>query len=179
MEEKIIRQVAKIGNGAHIFAPKEWVGEEVEIIRIPKQDPKQEILKILYPHLDKVIAVFLFGSYARNEQEKGSDIDVCVISSDKFKVESKSLDIIIIPEKNIEISKKINPILVYSMINEAKEIINPSYLETLRKEKIIFSHFIDFLKDTKMSINTNKALIELDKELNNKLSSESIIYSLI
>lgn len=179
MEEKIIRQVTEIGNGAHIYTPREWIGEEVSVIRIPKKDPKQEIIRVLYPHLDKIIAVFLFGSYARNEQEKGSDMDIFVISNKKFKVKANNIDLIIIPEDKIEIAKKINPILFYSMLNEAKQIINPSYLEKLREEKINFGYFKEFIEDTRKSISSNKEIIEMDKKLKNKDMSESVIYSLI
>jgi len=179
MEEKVIRQVTEIGNGAHIFVPKEWLGEEVILIRTLKKDPKEETLKVLYPYLDKIIAVFLFGSYARNEQVKGSDMDVFVISNKKFKVKSNNIDLIIVPEDKIEMAKKINPILFYSMLNEAKQIINPAYLEKLKQEKVNFGYFKEFIEDTKKSINSNKEIIEMDKKLKNKEISESVIYSLI
>ncbi len=179
MEERIIRQVTEIGNGAHIFAPKEWLGEEVIIVRTPKKNPKEEILKTIYPYLDKIIAVFLFGSYARGEQEKDSDIDLFIISDEKLKIKSKGMDIVVIPEEKIEIAKRINPILFYSMLEEAKEIINPSYLKRLKKEKINFKYFRNFLEETTKSICSSKEIIEMDKKLKNKTSSASIIYSSI
>jgi predicted nucleotidyltransferase len=179
MEEKIIRQVTGIGNGAHIFAPKEWLGEEVIIVKTPRKDPKEEILKIIYPHLDKIIAVFLFGSYAREEQEKDSDMDLFIISDEKLKIKSKNIDIIVVPEEKIEMAKKINPILFYSMLEEAKQIINPSYLKKLKREKINFEYFKDFLEETKKSIDSSKEIIEMDKKLKSKESSESIVYSSI
>lgn len=179
MEDKIIRQVTGIGNGAHIFAPKEWLGEEVIIVKTPRKDPKEEILKIIYPHLDKIIAVFLFGSYAREEQEKDSDMDLFIISDERLKIKSKNMDIIVVPEEKIEMAKKINPILFYSMLEEAKQIINPSYLKKLKEEKINFEYFKDFLEETKKSIDSSKEIIEMDKKLKNKESSESIVYSSI
>ena len=36
LQEQIIREVKKIGNGAHIFTPKEWIGEKVIIVRTKK-----------------------------------------------------------------------------------------------------------------------------------------------
>ena len=179
MESKIIRKVTEIGNGAHIFAPKEWLDEEVVIIRVPKKNPKEEILKLVYPNLDRVIAVFLFGSYARNEQEKDSDIDILIISSEKFKINKGGIDTIVIPECKIEEAKKLNPILFYSMLQEAIPILNSSYLEKLKQDKIKSGYFKDFLKDTKHSLGSNKELMEMDRKLNNKNASESVIYSLI
>lgn len=69
-KQKIVRKVTTIGNGAHVFIPKEWLGDEVVLVRKPKLDIKKEILKKIYPHLDKVIAVGLFGSYSRGKKEK-------------------------------------------------------------------------------------------------------------
>lgn len=179
MESKIIRKVTEIGNGAHIFAPKEWLDEEVVIIRVPRKNPKEEILKLVYPNLDKVMAVFLFGSYARNEQEKDSDIDILIIASEKFKVNKEGIDVIVIPECRIEKAKKLNPILFYSMLQEAIPILNSSYLEKLKQDKIKLEHFKGFLKDTKYSLESNKELMEMDKKLNNKNASESVVYSLL
>jgi len=179
MEEKIIRKVTRIGNGAHIFAPKEWLNEKVAIIRTLKKDPKEEILPLIYAHLDKIISVLLFGSYARNEQEEDSDIDIFIISSEKFKINAKGIETIIIPENKLETAKKLNPLLFYSMLQEAKPIINPAYLDRLRQEKTRFDYFKDFLEDTKKSIISSEEIMEMDKKLKSREASESVIYSLI
>lgn len=179
MESRITRKVTGIGNGAHIFAPKEWLNEEVIIMRVPRKNPKEEILKLIYPNLDKIIAVFLFGSYARNEQEKESDIDVFIVASEKFKIITKNIDMVIVPENKLEVAKKLNPILFYSMLQETIPILNSSYFEKLRREKINLRYFKDFLKDTKSSIKSNKELMEMDRKLKNKDASESVIYSLL
>ena len=59
-KEQLIRIVSQVGNGAHIFAPKEWINEKVLIIRLEKKTIKEQVLEKIYPHLDKIIAVFLF-----------------------------------------------------------------------------------------------------------------------
>lgn len=178
-EEKIIRKVSEIGNGAHIFAPKDWLDDEVMIIRIPRKNPKEEAIKLLYPHLDKIIAVFLFGSYARGEQEKESDLDIFVISSEKFAIKSKNMEVMVVPEQSLETAKKLNPILFYSMISEAKPIMNSLYLEKLKQQKIRFDYFKEFIKETKSSINSSEEIMKMDYKLKNKNASESVIYSLI
>lgn len=125
------------------------------------------------------MAVFLFGSYARNEQEKDSDTDVFVISSEKFKIRARDMDMIIVPENKLQAAKKLNPILFYSMLQEAIPIVNSFYLEKLKQEKIKLSYFKDFLKDTKEAIKSNEELIEMDRKLKNKDASESVVYSLL
>jgi len=179
MEERIIRTVTEIGNGAHIFAPKEWLYDEVVITRVPKKNPKEELIKLLSPYLNKIIAVFLYGSYARGEQTPKSDMDIFVISTEKFNIKSKDIEIMVVPEEKLETAKKINPILFYSILQEAKPIINPPYLEKLRKEEIKPAYFNDFLDDTKRLIQINKEMIKLDKMDKDKDSSESTIYSLV
>jgi predicted nucleotidyltransferase len=176
-EERLLRRVTEIGNGAHIFAPKEWLDEEVIIIRIPKKNTREEILKLISPHLDKINAVFLYGSYARGEQTSNSDLDVFIVSSEKFTITSKEAEIIVIPEDKLKTAVKLNPILFYSMLNEAKPIINASYLEKLKKEKINFTYFKSFLEDTENLIKINDSEINLDKS--DKFASASVVYSLI
>ncbi len=177
IQEQLTRKVTSIGNGAHIFAPKEWVNEEVILIRIPKKDAKNEALKLLYPHLNKVIAAFVFGSYARGEQEKDSDVDLFVISDKSFKVHSKNIEVIVIPEKKLEEARKLNPILFNAMLQEALPIINGSYLEKLKQKKQSLEDFKTFIQDTKKLIKMNKEMIELERL--DKYSSASTIYSLI
>lgn len=178
-EEKIIRKVTEIGNGAHVFTPKKWLNEEIILIRIPRKNPKEEILKALNPYIDRVIAVFLFGSYARNEQNKDSDMDFFVISDEKFSIKSKNIEVIVIPEGKIETAKKLNPILFYSMLQEAEPVINSSYLKKLKKEKIKFGYFKNFLKDTEDAINSDKEIMDIDAKLKKNSASESVIYSII
>lgn len=36
-QEQLIRKVSRIGNGAHIFAPKDWINEKVIIVRVEKK----------------------------------------------------------------------------------------------------------------------------------------------
>ncbi|MFA5993276.1 MAG: DUF2080 family transposase-associated protein [Candidatus Pacearchaeota archaeon] len=178
-EQKIIRKVTRIGNGAHIFAPKEWVDSEVVVTLVPRTDVKEEIIDLLYPHLNKINGVFLYGSYARNEQRKESDIDVLVIAKEKFKVSKPGFDIIVIKDEDIEKAIKTNPILMYSIIKESKPILNPSLLDNLKKIKINKKVFSEFIKSTKLNIITNREIIELDKQLNNSYASSGVIYSLI
>ncbi len=135
-QEQLIRKVTEIGNGAHIFAPKEWLNEEVLIVRIEKKELKEEILEILSPYLSKITAVFIYGSNARGEASETSDKDVLIISREKFKIENKrNFEFLVLSEDSIESAIKINPILMYSIFKEAKAIINENYLDKYKKYK--------------------------------------------
>lgn len=177
---KIIRKVTKIGNGAHLFAPKEWIGEEVILVRTPKLDIKKQILKIIYPYLENIIAVFLYGSYARQESSPESDIDILIIADKKFKIEKQNkFDIIVLEKDKIEKAIKINPILLYSIFREAKPLINSNMLQILKEQKINKKYFKEFLDSSKRILKIDKEFIELDKLDGEILESESVAYSLI
>lgn len=177
-QEQIIRTVSRVGNGAHIFAPKEWIDEQVLIIRIEKKTIREKIIEKISPYLDKITSVVLFGSHARKESNENSDIDILIVSKEKLKIEKEEgLDIISITENEIERAIELNPILIYSIISEGKPIINESYLQELKKIKVDNKKFKSFIEQTEKSIVSDLEINSLDKKTG-KYSSDSIIYSL-
>ncbi|MBI2574385.1 nucleotidyltransferase domain-containing protein, partial [Candidatus Woesearchaeota archaeon] len=83
VREQIVKTVVRSGNGGAVWVPKSWLGEEVVIVRPekPRLGLKERIMKMLEPHLKDIVSAGIYGSYARNEQTKDSDIDVLVITS--------------------------------------------------------------------------------------------------
>lgn len=178
-KEQLIRIVSRVGNGAHIFAPKEWINEKVLLVRLEKKTVKEQIFEKLYPFLEKITAVFLYGSHARKEATESSDIDVLVITKEKFKLEKEDgKSFIILQEEEILEAIKINPILMYSIFKEGVALINPCYLDKLRKLKVEKNNFNQFIKQTVDSIKSSRGIIELDKKTG-KYSSSSVLYSVI
>ena len=158
--EQIIKEVTPIGNGAHVFAPKEWVGEKVVIVRTPKVSLKRRILKVLEPYLENILGVYLYGSYSRNEQREDSDIDLLIISNKKFKIKEKGFEIIALEKNKIKEAIKIAPVLVYSALAEAEPVINSELLTELRKSyKPHAQDFKEFIKETKDIIKINEELL--------------------
>ena len=178
-KEQIVRKAGKIGNGSHVFVPKEWENEEVLIVRIGKKSIKEEIIDMLFPYLDKVMGVFIFGSHARGEFSENSDIDVLIIAKEKFKIEKrKDFEIIIIEESRIKEAIKTNPIMMYSIFKEAKPLINTQYLENLEKLEIDRNYFKKFIYSSYESIKSDKEILLLDKRTG-KTASNAVVYSLI
>ena len=177
--EQLVRTVNAIGNGAHIFAPKEWLGEEICIIRTRKKEVKEQILEVLAPFMEYVKGAYLYGSRARGEAGPESDIDLFVITSKKLTIKKEGFEIIALEEKSIEKAIEISPLMIYSILSEAKPIINSELLEII-KEKYPFkkSNIVDYFEETKRIININKDLLKLDKK-EGKSAYEGIIYSLI
>ena len=183
-QTKEIRRIATpVGNGSHIIVPKEWEGYEIVLTRVAVSDPKKEILKILQPYLENIIGVYIYGSYARRENEKESDIDVIVITDKKISsIEiKKPFDMIFIEKSKIDSFKKINPVLFYSFLFEAEPVLNRNFLEQLRDTEIKkFKQYIKpYLEDSTRVLKINKKLLELNKSEKVVFIDTNMIYSLI
>ncbi len=132
-EERITRRVGIIGNGAHVFAPREWIGEEIVLVRKPKKSVRERILELLGPHLDEIIGVYLYGSQARGDADDKSDIDVLVIGQKNLKLKKKGFEIIWLSMEDLQREIRRNKVMFLSIFREAKTIINKKLLEELRK----------------------------------------------
>ncbi len=160
-QEQILREVTPIGNGAHIFAPKEWLGEEVLLIRIIKKSLKERILEVLDPYLENITGVYLYGSYARSEAKKDSDIDLLVIANKKITIKEKGFEIIILEEDSIKKAIEISPMLIYSALAEAKPIINSDLLNKLKTQYLpSIKHYKSYIEETKNIIKINETLLD-------------------
>ena len=162
-QEQIIRVVAPTGNGAHVFIPKEWTGEEVFVIRKIKQktDIKSKILAALDNYLEHIEGMYLYGSYARDEADKNSDIDLLVITDKKLSIKIKGFEIICLQQSEIDKVMKIDSLIIYSALAEAKPILNSSLLSKLRQKYSPKSNdFMKYIRETENVIKINEKLLE-------------------
>ena len=160
-QEQMIKEVLPIGNGAHIYAPREWIGEEVLVVRTIKPSLKERILQELGPYLENIIGIYLYGSYARSEARENSDIDLLVITDKKIKISKKGFDIIALEKNSFGKALKLSPILLFSALAEAKTIVNPELLKRMKEEhKPKAEYFKDYIKETKNIIKINRELLE-------------------
>ncbi len=177
-QEQIVRIAKTFGNGAHVFVPKEWVGEQLFLVRPKKKTLKEKILDVLDDYLDSIVGVYLYGSYARDEQVEDSDIDLFVMTDKKLKIRAKGFEIICLEQNDLEKALKLEPLLMYSIFSEAKPIINARLLEEFKlKYKPKNIYFKEFFKDCKRIIKVNEEFLETENE--EYLKSEAIVYSLV
>lgn len=181
MRNELIKPIIRVGNGAGVLLPKEWLNGQAKIELVDKpSNIKKDIFEILDPWLPNIFGIYLTGSYARGEHIGSSDIDIVVISeSIRKEIISGKYHISIIPLKNIKkmITKK--PILIFPRIIEAKALLNETLLHELKIIKIEKRKFDEFIEDTKDLINIDREVIILDKEESKELKSLSVLYSLI
>jgi len=174
METKLVQ---RFGNGGHIVLPKEYVGRRIRFLTEPKtfEDIKSEIFEILKPHLEKILGIYLYGSYARNEQTVSSDIDILIVTNEKFKINNKldNYSIVSVTIKEIEETLDKNAVLILPIIKEAETIINPDLLAEYKNYRFTRKNTKLFIDSTIESLKLNKKGLELDFEIG------SLVYSLI
>ena|SRR3989344_4202281 len=173
IEEQIKKKVVCFGNGSIVYTPKEWIGREV-IITLPQLSLKEEILDLLKLHLENIQGIYLYGSYARNEQENDSDADVLVVSDKKFSVKKAGYDINVHSLENLKKILVNNPL--YSLIlKEAKIILNKSLLDELKN--------IDSRRDFSFVLETTRGVLEINKDFidmeKDDFDNSAVIYSLV
>ena len=80
---ELIKTTVKVGNSAGVLLPKKYLNSQVKIILEPLNIEK-DVIEILMDEkiLDKIMGIYIIGSYAREEQTIESDIDILVITFD-------------------------------------------------------------------------------------------------
>ena len=182
VREQIVKTVVKSGNGGAVWVPKDWMWKEVVVIlpERPKLNLKERIVHLLEPYLKDVICVGIYGSYARNEQEKESDVDVLVVTKDKdirLDFKSEGLDTISLPIDKLKKAIEKYPIYYYQIVQEARPLINSFILEELKNAEIHRKNFKGYLKETREHIKSSRELLELDRLDYSYLKSYSAVYS--
>ncbi len=181
--EEVVKEVVPFGNGSIVYTPKKWVGQTVRVIL--EGEPvniKESTMESLNPFLEHIKGVFLFGSFARNEQTKDSDIDILVIADKKFKLEKKGrFAFTVLDEETLK--KELNgkdPFYVYFILQEAKPILNEELLIKLKGLKIDKFNFKWMVEESESALKISEEFLNWDKrEKRKKLDSIAIIYSLV
>jgi len=178
MKSEIIKQAFKLGNSAGILLPSDWKNKKVSVKLIERSIP-QEIFEILEESnlLKNTIGIFLAGSYAREEETESSDIDVLVVTDiiDK-QIKIGKYEIVFISRDKLKKSIMKN-VYFASLINEAKAILNNSFLQYY-KNKIRGILIKKPLDEIKSITKINEKSVEIDKELEEKVSDETL-YSIV
>jgi len=177
--KQITKTVQQIGNGGHVYLPREMVGRRIIVKSIEKsmEEIEEEVIQILKPYLKHVKGIYLHGSYARKEQTPDSDIDVLVVIDGKMKIKKRinEYEITSISEKQLQQSLEHTAVLILPILKEAKPILNQSLIEKYKGIKLT-------KKNTKWYIETTESSLKLaedwisDKDIK---SLPGIIYPLV
>ena len=132
---RLVKRVIEIGNGAAVYVPKEYKGKEV-VVLLPEgiKEVKREVFSKLLEFMPNIMGVYLYGSYARSEETKDSDVDLLVIvqeKDDNLKNALKDFDARIITFKGVINSIENYPVLIIPILRESKALMNSGLLEEL------------------------------------------------
>ncbi|MDO8467528.1 MAG: nucleotidyltransferase domain-containing protein [Nanoarchaeota archaeon] len=178
MTEVLIKETVKVGNGAGVILPRSWYGGKVrvELVENPL-DIKKDVMKILDDYLDKILGVYLVGSYARGEQTERSDVDILVITDRIDKVIKKGkYEIIMVSKENVEKSLKDNILPLLPMLREASTLINRELIKNYINTSLTRKNLSFHIETTKSALKVVRGLIDLSEDLDG--ASEGILYSL-
>ncbi len=180
--EEVKKEVVPFGNGSIVYTPKKWIGKKVLVVLEEKPlDVKGEVMELLKPFFSEIQGIYLFGSFARKEQTKESDIDLLVISDKKIDLKKKGrFDFLVKTKKEfLDGLKKDSTLFLHQILREAKPVFNKSLLEELKKEKVK-PDFNEFFSSTLTAFKNVKELIKAGKKRGKKhLDSNAVVYSLI
>lgn len=176
---RIVRKAIEMGNGAAVYVPREFKGRSVLII-LPEgiEEVKKRVLTRLIDFMPNVLGVYLYGSYAREEEEKNSDVDLLIIVQEKderIRACLDDIDVRVLTLHGVKDSIRNFPVPIVPMLREARVFLNPLLLEELKKEKINLSKLIWHFYEIKRMIKIIEGFIEIDK----KNIDASHVYSLI
>ncbi len=176
---QITKLVQQIGNGGHIYLPKEMVGHKVSISLVEKsiEEIEGEILTILRPYLKHIEGIYLYGSYARNEETPESDIDVLVITKSEVKIEKRinEYEITCTTIEQIEKTLDNNAVLILPILKESKAILNEELIERYKSRKLNKKNSQWYIDTTESALELARYAVE-EKEIR---EVPALVYSLI
>ncbi|PIN90644.1 hypothetical protein COU57_02980 [Candidatus Pacearchaeota archaeon CG10_big_fil_rev_8_21_14_0_10_32_14] len=180
--ERQIKKTIKAGNSSAVLLPRSWLNKDVrvELIKKSKDVILNDILILLKKEIElkNVIGIYLVGSYAREEEDEKSDIDILVITRDidKEMIHEGIYNILIMSKDLLEqkLEKDIFP--VGQMIKEAIPLLNSYHLDSL-DVKITKKNVKWYLDTTQDKLRLIKKII--DRGDKNKMISDRISYTLI
>ncbi len=179
-----IKKAVRAGNSSAVILPKAWLNKEVRIELIKKTPEKilMEVINILieYISIKDIMGIYLIGSYARNEEDENSDIDILVVTGniDKEMIEEGIYNILIISTKLLEQKLKQDLFPIGPMLKEAKPLLNAGYLDSV-KVKITKKNISWYLNTTEDKLKIIKKALDITKKKNRKSIHNSVTYTLI
>lgn len=179
--EMIIKQTREVGTSAGVLLPRGWLNKEVVVTLY--QPSIKDLSKWVMNYLieqnlnEDIYGIYLYGSYARGEQDEGSDIDLIAITSKTNKLlKINNYDILLV-SKEVFLKNLPKSIHYQSFLTEATPIINKALLQELRDKKIKLKPK-EALEEIDGVVKINKESVMFYQE-NGQLVPDGIVYSII
>jgi len=179
--ETLIKQTRELGTSAGVLLPRSWLNKQVSvtILQPSKEKIAKDILDIvLRSNLnDEVKGIYLYGSYARNENDAESDIDIFIITQKLNRIiNENNYEILLVSEDNFSKNLK-NNLNYQTLLKEAEVILNKGLIEKYRNNPPYFN-YKEYLSEIKSIVKINKETIGLYKKINKNIP-DGIVYSVV
>lgn len=179
-----IKKAVKAGNSSAVVLPRAWLNKEVRVELVKKTNDiiLHETLTLVKKHIemDRIIGIYLVGSYARGEEDQYSDIDVLIVTDkiDREMISEGIYNILIVSFALLGQKLRNDLLPVGQMIKEAKPLLNASYINSLNIE--VTKENVDwYIKTTEEKIDLIEKIIDKMKKRNKKYLDDKIAYTLI
>lgn len=175
--DALVKQAIKLGNSAGVILPKGWEYRKVKV-ELVEDSITRDVFDIIGENglLSDVIGVYLAGSYAREEERPNSNIDILIVTEKTNKIVKRgNYELLFVSENSLD--KNITRSLyIYSMIREAKVILNNSLIRKYKYEK--FSSYKEIIKEINSMIKFNRESVGTAKEIQGKVL-DGMAYSIV
>lgn len=179
-----VKRTVKAGNSSAVILPKAWLDKEVRVELIEKTPEKilEDVLEIVREYIDQksIVGIYLAGSYARDEEDEGSDIDVVVVTDkvDKKTIMEGIYNILIVSSSLISWKLENDLFPIGQMLREAIPLLNTSYLDSL-DINVTKKNVEWYLKTTEDKLNLVERVLRVAKSKNMKYLSDKVAYTLV
>ena len=179
-----IKKAIRAGNSSAVILPKSWLNKEVRI-ELLKKTPEiilSDIIRIIknYINLSDIMGIYLIGSYARDEEDEDSDIDILIITKDidKEMIYEGIYNILIISSKLITQKLKNDLFPIGQMLKEAKALLNAPYVNQIKVE-VTKNNVEWYIKTTGDKLKIIKKVLDWTNQKNKGYVDDIIAYTLV
>lgn len=178
-----IKKAIKAGNSSAVILPRSWLNKDVRI-ELVKKTPQMilsDVIDIIKEEIElkEIIGIYLTGSYARGEEDAGSDIDVLIITKTINKtLQEGNYNVLLISSELLEYKLNNDLFPIGSMIKEAEPILNLNYLDSINI-KVTENNVKWYIETTENQLELIRKVIDKMKETHKKYISDRVAYTLI
>ena len=137
-----------------------------------------DVLNIVKKYIEnkEIIGIYVVGSYAREDEDENSDIDIIIITEDVDKeiISEGIYNILIVSIKLLKQKLERDLFPIGQMLKEAKPLLNSNYLNSI-KIKITKKNIDWYIKTTEEKLK----IVENILKVKNKRLSDRIVYTLV
>ncbi len=131
---RVVKEVKPSGNSGSVYVPREWIGQSVEVRLFSAESL---VLEALYPYVDSIVGIYLFGPHARGPCSPDLDVDVLVVAERELSVERlEGINLVVVLLDELEAYAGANPAEYSGIVNEAVPLMNGQLLEQMRTYRV-------------------------------------------